>query len=134
MQKVYIVVDPNFGERLREIKNAPVWITMSPINEPVIRSLWATNPQPDHLIGITGFSFEEGVEPENLFLNQIDMIDLHHGPYSSKAPYTILDVIGTRLTEVIRGALYDFGFTDFVENSEGFVARRTLDEAKKLRE
>ena len=91
------------------------------------------NPQPNHLTGITGFRFEEGIQPEQLFLNEIDTIDLHHGLYSTKIPYTVLDVIGISLTQRIRTTLSEFGFASFEENAQGFVAMRSLDEAKKRR-
>jgi hypothetical protein len=41
---------------------------MSPANEPVVRSLWAGQAAPDRLTGITGFSFDESVSAEDLFL------------------------------------------------------------------
>ena len=56
---VLVVLDPNYGERLRQMwPGRPVWIAMSPINEPTVRSLWASHPDGDHLSGITGFRFD----------------------------------------------------------------------------
>ena len=133
MSKVYVILDPNFGERLKKIERSPVWITMSPVNKPVIQKIWGNSPPGDHLTGITGFNHREEISPENRFLEEIDTIDLHQGPYSTKSPYTILEVIGARLTGELRNALLGFGFSDFAENAEGFLAQRSLEEAKRMR-
>jgi hypothetical protein len=66
--------------------------------------------------------------------SELDTIDLHRGPCSTNSPYTVLDVIGVRLTGDIREALLKLGFTDFAENSEGFSAERGSVEAGRLRE
>jgi hypothetical protein len=68
MDTLYVILDANFGERLRQIVPNPVWIVMSPINEPVVMSIWKTSPQPDHTIGVTGFSFRADVTPEQALL------------------------------------------------------------------
>jgi hypothetical protein len=50
--EVLVVLDPNFGERLRHASGRqPVWIVMSPANEPVIRSIWAATTSISHLTG-----------------------------------------------------------------------------------
>ena len=134
MQKLYVILDPNFGERLRLIDPNPIWIVMSPANEPVVRSIWTTNPEPDHTKGITGFTYNEKTSPEDSLLGELDTIDLHHGPYSADLPYTVLEVIGARLNDAIRNALSELGFVSFEEKEGGFTSSRSLDEARKLRE
>ena len=131
---VLVVVDPLFAEKLRTVPaGQPVWITMSPTNEPVILSLWATGQVgSDHLTGITVFRFDEGVSAEERLLTELYAIDLHHGPYSSPSPYTEIAVRGARLTVDVRAGLSRFGFSDFTEAEGGFTARRTLEEAAKL--
>jgi hypothetical protein len=133
---VVVIVDPAFGEKLRTIPpGQPVWITMSPANEPVIRSLWSTSQSPtDHLTGITGFHFNEGVSAEERLLAELDEIDLHHGPYSSPSPYTEIAVRGARLTPDVRAGLQEYGFSDFTDAGDGFTARRSLEEATRSRE
>jgi hypothetical protein len=72
-----VIVDPAFGEKLRAVPTGlPVWIAMSPANEPGVRSPWAGQAAPDHLTGITGFSFDESVSAEDLFLAELDTVDL----------------------------------------------------------
>jgi hypothetical protein len=133
---VVVIVDPAFGEKLRTVPaGQPVWITMSPANEPVIRSLWSTSQSPtNHLTGITGFHFVESDSAEDRLLGELDEIDLHHGPYSSPSPYTEVIVRGARLIPDVRASLEEYGFSDFTEAADGFTARRSLEEAARIRE
>ena len=131
-REVLVVVDSEFGDRLRDAWHGqPVWITMSAANVPVVHALWANAPSSDHLTGITGFKHAEGTAPEDRFLTQLYMIDLHHGPYSTTTPYTTLTVIGTPLTEKIRTALSQLGFSTFQQRSDGFVTNRSEEEARR---
>jgi hypothetical protein len=131
--ELYVILDPEFGERLKALRERPVWITRSPVNEPVIRSLRSEASQLTHLNGITSFTFNDHVSPEDRLIEMIDTIDLHHGPYSSKSPYTDLKVIGARLTSEIRATLNELGFSEFFERDNGFSANRSAEEAQKLR-
>jgi hypothetical protein len=132
---VFMILDPNYGDRLRQVwPGRPVWITMSSINEPAVRSLWAAHPDVDHLSGITGFRFDAHASPEESLLDNLDAVDLHHGPHSSKEPYTVLEVSGARLTINVREAMSKLGFERFSENPDGFIARRSMVEAAKLRD
>jgi hypothetical protein len=129
-REVLVVLDPNFGERLRdEWHGQGVWITMSPVNAVTVRSLWATAPSQNHLTGITGFTHEKDATAEDRLLAHLSDIDLHHGPYSTKSPYTALAVIGTPLSDNIRTALSQLGFLEFKERRDGFVANRSKEEA-----
>jgi hypothetical protein len=88
-ESVLVVVAPGFGEKLKVIPvGRPVWITMSPVNEPIVRSLWESQKSTNHLTGITGFRFDKEISAEDRFRAELDTIDLHHGPYSSTSPYT----------------------------------------------
>lgn len=134
-ESVLVIVDPDFSEKLRAIPiGRPVWITMSPANEPIVRSLWESRSSTNHLAGITGFRFDGEISAEDRFRAELDTIDLHHGPYSSTSPYTEIEVMGARLTAEIRADLSDLGFTDFTEAEDGFAARRTHEEAMRRRE
>ena len=129
---VLVILDSGFGEKLRSIPvGQPVWITMSPENEPTVRSLWECREAPDHLTGITGFRFDNGVSAEDRFLAELDSIDLHHGPYSSTSPYTEIVVMGARLTAEVRAELSELGFAEFAETQDGFAARRSHEEAMR---
>ena len=106
---------------------------MSPVNEPVIRSLWALRPEVNELTEITGFRFDANVPAAKRFLDELDTIDLHHGAYSNGTSYTELEVIGAPLTVPIRLTLLQLGFADFSENRYSFIARRSDEEARRLR-
>ncbi len=132
---VLVVLDPNYGERLRQMwPGRSVWIALSPINEPTVRSLWASHPDCDHLSGITGFRFDADALPENSLLDTLDMIDLHHGLQSSKDPYTVLEVVGARLTTDVWEVLCKLGFERCLEHTDGFTARRSTEGAAKGRD
>jgi hypothetical protein len=107
---------------------------MSPANEVVVRSLWAQPPTHNHLSGITGFGYEQGVAAEDRLLSELDTIDLHHGPYSTTSPYTTLKVIGAQLTATLRSELSTSGFSTFQQSSEGFIATRSEEDAARLRD
>ena len=108
---VLVIVDPGFGEKLRYMSvGQPVWITMSSVNEPTVRSLWERQKAPDHLTGITGFRFDDGVSAEDRLLAELDTIDLHHGPHSSTLPYTEIVVMGANPTSEVRKGLRVCGF------------------------
>jgi hypothetical protein len=128
--EVLVVFDADFGDRVSAWRGRPVWITMSPANARVVQALWASAPNPT---GITGFKHEADVPAEDRLLAEISTIDLHHGPYSSKTPYTALIVIGVQLSDRIRSALSEFGFSSFQHRPDGFMASRSDAEARRIR-
>jgi len=64
---------------------------------------------------------------------ELTTIDLHHGPCSSTTPYTALAVIGARLTDPVRAALSELGFSIFLPRPDGFAATRSEEEARRIR-
>jgi len=125
--RVFVVLDREYGQRLAELaQTGPVWIVDTPANRPAAKQIWAANPNRSHLDGITTFKFEEGSSSEDILIDQLDTIDLHHGTYSANPPYTILDVIGTAITAKLKTELSEFGFDEFQETPQGFRAVRPL--------
>ena len=123
--KVYVVVDRNFGERVASLeKKVPVWIVDTPSNKPVALRRWKESQSVDHLTGITTFDDIYSTSPEELFLAELDTIDLHHGSYSATPPYTILEVVGSPLTVNTESTLGRYGFNEFRESQLGFTAKR----------
>jgi hypothetical protein len=125
--KVYVILDRSFGEKLLALeRGVPAWVVDTPANKPVAERLWAEGPVSDHLSGITIFDFVETASPEQIFLDEMETIDLHHGKYSADPPYTLLQVIGSPLTSRIKKELSTYGFDKFCETADGFAASRAL--------
>jgi hypothetical protein len=108
-----------------------VWIVDSPVNRAIVEDLWAQFPTRNHLDGVTTFKAAETDSPEEMHLGNLGAIDLHHGFYSADPPYTVLEVVGVRLTARIEAALIDLGFDSFPVTSNGFRAIRPLAAANK---
>src|SRR4051812_25633812 len=100
---VYLIVDAEYGERLRSLPaNVPAWIADTPINHPIIQKLWSSRPAPADGTGITSFKVALGKTPEDWLLGIMDVLELHHRDYSQTPPYSELRVIGTSLTPRLR--------------------------------
>ncbi|HTV07560.1 MAG TPA: hypothetical protein VMD97_00780 [Candidatus Aquilonibacter sp.] len=59
-----------------------------------------------------------------MLINEMDMIDLHHGPLSAEVSYSVLDVLGTPLMPKIEAVLREFQFVTFEPIPDGFRASR----------
>lgn len=129
---VSVVLDRAFGTRLSELLAlGPVWIVDSPVNRAVAKDLWAQFPTRNQLDGVTTFKASETDSPEEMLIENLDVIDLHHGFHSADPPYTVLEVIGAAFTARIEVALAGFGFDSFPITSDGFRAIRPLAAANK---
>lgn len=125
--RVFVVTDRDYGKRLTELAGAgPVWIVDTPVNRTAAQQIWTADPKRSNLEGITTFKFREDSSPEDVLINELDTIDLHHGAYSADPPYTVLDVIGTAISPRVKAELAQLGFNEFQETSEGFRALRPI--------
>jgi hypothetical protein len=125
MYKVLVIVDPNFGDRLAAIPpGVPAWIVDTPENTPIVHRLWKERPNDTHLSGITTFRIDPKNSPEDNLIQEMDVIDLHHGPLSTDRPYMQIEVFGTKITDAIRHAFAEYGFDEFKETPDGFEAMR----------
>ena len=125
--RVFVVLDRAYGDRLVGLAQAgPVWVVDALPNRSAAEGFWAANPALTHLNGITAFKFETDSSPEEILMNELDTIDLHHGMYSANPPYAVIEVIGASLAEMVKGKLSEFGFSEFEATSEGFRAVRLL--------
>jgi hypothetical protein len=125
--RVFVVVDREYGERLAEIaQKGPVWVVDTPANSAVAQRLWSSTLSHSHLNGVTTFKTRGDSSPEDTLIRELETIDLHHGVYSANPPYTILEVIGTEITERVKTELSEFGFDHFEPTLEGFRAIRPL--------
>ena len=118
--RVFVVVDRDYGQHLTELAKAgPVWIADTPVNRSLAQEIWASHPNRSHLEGVTTFKVSDGTSSEDILINELDRIDLHHDVYSANPPYTVLDVIGTAITARLKAELKEFGFDDFQEQPNG---------------
>jgi hypothetical protein len=125
--RVFVVLDRNYGERVSDLVQAgAVWVVDTPLNRSAAQKVWADEPNRDHLDGVTTFKFGEDSSPEDILINELDTIDEHHGIYSANPPYTVLEAIGTSISERPRSKLSQFGFNQFETTSKGFRAVRPL--------
>jgi hypothetical protein len=120
---VFVVLDREYCDSLLELAQAgPVWIVDTPSNRATAHKVWAVDPSRSHLYGITMFKTGDDSSPEDILINELDTIDVHHGTYSADPPYRVIEVIGAVLSERLRTELSQFGFDDFQATTEGFRA------------
>jgi len=124
--RVFVVLDRDYGERLLELaRSGPVWIVDTPQNRAVAQNLWAANPNRNQLEGVTTFKAGDDCSNEETLIDELDTIDLHHGSHSADPPYTVLEVIGTPISERLKAELSHYGFNKFQPTGEGFRTLRT---------
>ena len=125
--RVFVVLDRDYGQRLVKLaQTGPVWIVGTPANRSVAQEICAARPAHSHLDCVTTFKASEDESSEDMLINELDTIDLHHGTYSADPPYTVLDVIGTPITARLKAELGEFGFDHFQETPQGFRAVRPI--------
>ena len=109
-REVTVILDPDFGEEVRHVAaRGAVWIAMSPSNKAVVQAIWAEARARGPQTTITGFVHSETNSAEDQLLAELYAIDLHHGPYSTDAPYTVLNVIGAEVAEARQGSAVGAG-------------------------
>ncbi len=122
---VHVVVDPEFGERLREIPlGEPVWIADTEVNRPAYEAVGRERNPESHLVGLSSFKVERAARPEDWLISELAEIELHHGEYSHDPPWSRINVIGAKWTERIQKELARFGFTAHRATREGFEATK----------
>ncbi|MCM3870506.1 MAG: hypothetical protein ND895_07435 [Pyrinomonadaceae bacterium] len=120
--KVTIIVDPEFGDRLQKVE-PPVWIADTPVNRAAAERVWSECPEESHLNGVTTFQIDLNLTADEWCAGILSAVDLHHGEYSHRPPYSVVEVIGTRLTIGLRQAFSKYGLKEFVKGADGFRAR-----------
>ena len=78
---MHVVVDPAFGDRLREIPfGEPAWIADTPVNRQTYEVLVPDrNPGGDYVHGFTIFKVDNDGTQEDWLASELKTIDLHHG-------------------------------------------------------
>jgi hypothetical protein len=125
--RVYAVLDREYGEGLsRLVEKSPVWAVDSLKNRSAAEAIWSANASRSHLDGVTIFKTGDESSPEEALIQELETIDLHHGVHSANPPYTVVEVIGSGISDRIRERFSEFGFDQFEPTSEGFRATRPL--------
>lgn len=114
--KVSIVVDNDFGSRLESLVHGPVWIIDTPANRMAAEACWQQKA------AVTTFKGVDGDSPGAACLKILTTVDLHHGHHSGG--YSVLEVIGTPLTEELYSVVKELGFSKFEATDDGFRASR----------
>ncbi|HEV8366910.1 MAG TPA: hypothetical protein VGQ39_03075 [Pyrinomonadaceae bacterium] len=123
MNKVALVLEPEYGERLIGLAaGSHVWVVNTPTNRAAATEYWSRNPGHRVETGITTFKYAEEASRLETYLGILDRLDLHHAEYSSNPPYSELEVIGLPLTKKAKLAARDLGFVRFEQTAEGFRA------------
>jgi hypothetical protein len=125
--RVIVVLDREYGERLSQlVAQVPVWIIDTPTNCAAAQKIWATDPNRSHLDGVTTFKTGSESSSEGALICELETIDLHHGSHSANPHYTVIEVIGTSISDRLKGKLSQFGFDQFEATPQGFRAIRPL--------
>ena len=127
---VAVVLDHEYADELAHLLQVgPVWIVDTQTNREAAERAWTSSPNVNHLNGITLFR-STAASTEEMLSYKMAEIDLHHGVYSADPPYTVLNVIGTSITDRLRDELSEYGFDQFYLSGSGFRAVRPLPQKK----
>lgn len=114
---VAVVLEPHFGSRLMEMaQRLHVWVCVSSENQSAVQAVWAMPGLYEEGRGATIFGTAD--DPEAIFLNELDTIDLHHPAWQ------IMEVYGLALTPKVQQALEEYGVVEFSHTTGGFLATR----------
>ena len=123
--RVHVVVDPHYGERIRDLPvGEPAWVVDSIDNKPIIRTIWQQRKTTEKIEGITSFVVDGNATPEDWLISELYTIDLHHGELSHNPAYSVLNVVGIGQSDRLRKALAEIGLTEIKNTADGFEARR----------
>ena len=117
--KVSLVVDRAYSPGLESLVNSgPVWIVDTEVNRKAAEEC----RQLDSKVDVTTFKTLEDDSPSEICKGILPTLDLHHGEYSGG--YSVLEVIGVKLSNDLRVAIEELGFSNFESTAEGFRASR----------
>src|SRR3954454_12440137 len=106
---IALIVTPDAGTILLELaKTHYLWIRTSQQHTPVLALIHDK----------TTFTASDATLPEDLVLDYLDTIDLHHPAWNQ------LRIIGTPLTDAIQEAIQAYGSVSFHVDDRGFSAER----------
>jgi hypothetical protein len=123
--KVAMVLDREFGNKLVALsRKIHAWVCDSPTNLKVVNKIRKDIKEFSMESGVTNFKVSKDDSAEDMFMNLIDAVDLHHGKFSHSPPWSILEVYGLRLSPVVEAKLHEFGPGKFEKMTNGFIFYR----------
>lgn len=94
-ETVALIVDPSFGAQLEAVAaRCHIWVVDTPANRPVVEKIWNAQKGQEESLMTTIFSADLEAPPEQVALDHLYMVDLHHGEYSQNPPWNTLEVYG----------------------------------------
>jgi hypothetical protein len=125
---IALVIDPDFGTAVGDIAAgvAHTWIVDSDENCAAAEQIWQASAKPlGHMAqnGITTFR-RYGTNRESWCESVLDLIEDHHDRCRGNAGYSALEVYGTALTNRLRSAFAENGFSAFTVTDFGFRAEK----------
>ena len=123
-QRVAVVLDPNFGDRLTELaKNIHVWAVDSQTNklaaERYIEEL--KNRSLGDVEAKLTLTISHRSKLDSDFL---ETLEDHHSEYAQDPPWSEIEVFGISLDKSTQELLKNWGFQDFEKTTEGFIAKK----------
>jgi len=122
-QKVGIIVDPEFGERLHALAaRMPLWVADTPANRAAAEANRRTHPAAFDGMGVTTIRIDPEEEPAEWAAEVLSLVLEHHGEYAQDPPVSVLEFIGTEPTPALRELLAEYGFSVVQPIAAGFRA------------
>lgn len=125
--KIAIVVDQAFGSKLHDIaQHIHVWICATPANLQSAQTARAQLKQERQWNeqGVTTFRVSANETAEEMIINRLPEIDLHHNEYSHDPAWSEIEVYGVGPTPQLQQELGEYGVVEFNETPEGFICWR----------
>lgn len=127
---VALIVDPDYGVALRDIAAvvAHTWVVDTDANSAIAEDIWRSSSTPlGHMAkhGITTFR-RFGADREDWCDAVLGSIEDHHDISQGNPGYSALEVYGTPLSERLRVAFAECGFSTFFESDYGFRAEKSI--------
>ena len=126
---VAIVAHPDFESLTPLAERLHVWLAETSPNRTRAEAYWRANPQQSSEQGVTTFKVRSTDSPEQMVLETLGAVDLHHGEHSHTPPWDTLEIYGATPSPALRKALLDLGISEVHLMPGGFRASRSLDSA-----
>ena len=121
---VAVIVECDGAERIAALADrVHVWAIDTPENRRKAEAVWRRRVGNQHELSMTLFPFDP-VAPDQIVLDVLESIDLHHGEFSQSPAWSRAKVYGALPTPSLTTELHRFGFFHIDEIDGGFVAWR----------